>query len=235
MGALSAQLGASMLGAVMSSVVLELLRASGETEDTIGEIMSRYALVGDDWDDDDEFEGSIGEEYEIFGEDDDDVLDELISGAGDTDIIGATPAQKRAAAKRKAAVKKLAYRKAAAVVKRKLSSRRRNPLGFVPTSIGAGVTLQVPSSPQNLFRPERLVIPSDIAFDFGVTDIKVGNVSQLVQSAELPAAIFTEVAIDTDVNWDTAEIGNQVSLSLRNKTAGAVEFTGALLGTIAKR
>lgn len=191
--------------------------------------MSEYDIIGDllDDDDDDEFEGAIGAD-----DDDDDVLEELISGAGNTDIIGKKAATKRI---KLALYKKLMRKRAGAVVKRGLSSRRRNPLGFVPTSVGAGVTSQIPSSPQNLFRPERLVIPSDVAFDFGVSDIKVGNVSQLVQSAEVPAAIFSEVSIDTDVYFDTAEIGNQVSVNVRNKSAGAIEFTAALLGTIAKR
>lgn len=208
-------------------------------------------LAGDDDDDDDEFEGSIGDvdyiegddvDY-IEGDDDDDDDEELmealaVEGEGNTEIIGARRRRRRVVRRRprrRAARRRIAMRNSGYVRKVGLQSRRRNPLGFVPTSIGAGVTTQVPSAPQNLFRPERLVIPSDIAFDFGVADIKVGNVSQLVQSAELPAAIFSEVAIDTQVYFDTAEVGNQVSVQARNKSGAAIEFTAALLGTIAKR
>lgn len=193
-----------------------------------------YDILGDDFvygDDefDDEFEGAIGED------DDDEVLEALVEGAGDMEIVGAKRSKASRAKMLRALKGRIARKRASLVMKRGLETKRRYPLGIVPTSIGAGATVQVPSAPQALFRPERLVIPSDIAFDFGIADIKVGNTSQLVQAAEVPGAIFTEVSIDTDVTFDTAEIGNQVSVNARNKSGGAIEFTAALLGTIAKR
>lgn len=212
--------------------------------------MDEYDIVGD-WDDDDDF-GSIGQEDAadiLLGQEDDDeaLLEalavsgddaELIAGAGDTEIVGRRAARSPKArlrrARRKKALRKLAMRGAGAVISTGLNKRRRYPLGFVPTSIPASTSALVPSAPQNLFRPERLVIPSDIAFDIGVRDIKVGNQSQLVQSVEVPGALFSEVAIDTNVTFDTAEVGNQVSVDARNKTLAAIEFTAGLIGTVAK-
>lgn len=197
-----------------------------------------YDFIDGDYDDD---EGSIGySEAEFIGEDDDeDLLEAMaIAGAGDTEIIGRRGRRTRrgrAASIRAKELRKLAMRGAGAVVNRGLSRRRRYPLGFVPTNINAAATVLVPSAPQNLFRPERLVIPSDIAFDLGVVDIKVGNQSQLVQSVEVPAAVFSEVAEDTNITFDTAEVGNQISVQARNKSVAAVEFTAGLIGTIAKQ
>lgn len=125
-------------------------------------------------------------------------------------------------------------RNAGMVVDQQMTSKRRYPLGFVPTDVLTGQTLNIPAAPQNLFRPERLVIPSDIAFDFGVTDIKVGNTSQFVQNTEVPAVLFSEVAINTNVYFDSANIGNQVSVQVRNKSAGTLNFTAGLIGAIAK-
>lgn len=201
--------------------------------------MSSYDIVGGN-----DF-GSIGFEQLIGAVGDDDFLDALIegsaadlliSGDGSSEIIGAVAASraKTTAAKKAAALKALAMKNAGAVVNRGLDRRRRYPLGFVPTAVAAATTVQIPSAPQNLYRPERLVIPSDIAFDAGVADIKVGNQSQLVQSVEVPAALFSEVAINTGVTFDTAEVGNQVSVNIRNKSASAFEFTAGLVGTIAK-
>lgn len=195
--------------------------------------MSVYDLIGLDDDDDDDDVGAIGADL-LIGEDDDgddEVLDALISGMGNTDIIGKRASKK---AKAKAALKRIARRRAGAIVKNPLERRRRYPLGFVPTSVATTVTSSIPAAPQNLFRPERLVIPSDIAFDFGVPDVKVGNTSQFVQNVEVPGAIFSEVAIDTGVHFDTAEVGNQISCQVRNKSAVTVEFSAAVLGTIAK-
>lgn len=177
--------------------------------------------------------GSIGYDASLIGDDPDALLEalavsgmsDIFSGDGSSEIIGAAP---------NAALKQIAMRNAGAVVQRELDRRRRYPLGVVPTSITAGTQSQIPASPQNLFRPERLVIPSDIAFDSGVVDIKVGNVSQFVQSAEVPGALFSEVAINTGVNFDTAEIGNQISATIRNKSGATIEFSAGFVGTIAK-
>lgn len=185
--------------------------------------------------------GSIGYDASLIGDDPDALLealavsggldDLLISGAGNTEIIGAVNAQAQA---RRRALSAVAKRNSGAVVQRELDRRRRYPLGVVPTTITSGTQSQIPASPQNLFRPERLVIPSDIAFDSGVVDIKVGNISQFVQSAEVPGALFSEVAINTGVNFDTAEIGNQISATIRNKSAVTFEFSAGFVGTIAK-
>lgn len=183
--------------------------------------MSQYDIIG--YDDDDI--GGIGA--------DDDLLDALVSGDGSSEIIGADLLV-GAAPNKQAMLRALARRKAGAVVHRQLDRKRRYPLGFTVTSVGAGASATIAALPQALFRSERLVIPSDIAFDLGVTDVKVGNTSQFAQNAEVPGAIFSEVAIDTRVGFDTAEVGNQISVAVRNKTLAAVEFTAALLGTIAK-
>ena len=184
---------------------------------------------------------------DLIGDGEDQALLEAltVSGAGDTelvggiaDLIGAANPQAAAAAIKRAKMQKalhnIAMRNAGAVMTRGLDRRRRYPLGFVPTVIAAATSSQIPAAPQNLFRPERLVIPSDIAFDTGVRDIKVGNISQLVQSVEVPGALFSEVAINTGVTFDTAEVGNQVSVDVRNKSALPFEFSAGLVGAIAK-
>lgn len=195
-----------------------------------------FDIVGDD--DDDDY-GSIGMDPQFVGDDMSFLnslvsgdLDALISGDGTSEIIGAARGGNNA--KKKAALAKLAMRSAGAVIKRGLDRRRRYPLGVVPTTITSGNTSTIPTTPQNLFRPERLVIPSDIAFDIGVTDVKVGNQSQFVETSEVPGALFSEVAINTGVTFDTAEIGNQISVALRNKSLTDVEFTAGFVGTIAK-
>lgn len=198
-----------------------------------------FDIVGDEyddengsigWDDEDDF---IGEDYEDLVEGD--LEDLLVSGDGTSEIIGASRRRRRRRSPRgRRAMRALAMRNAGAVVNRGLDRRRRYPLGFIPTDIAAAATELIPSTPQNLFRPERLVIPSDIAFDAGIRDVKVGNQSQFVETSEVPGSLFSEVAINTGVTFDTAEIGNQISVDVRNKSAALFEFTAGLVGTIAK-
>jgi hypothetical protein len=198
--------------------------------------------------DDDDF-GEIGADLdlvagmgtsEIVGAEDDEEHEEW---GADEDLLNALSIgaarrgkHKKANAFRRAAQKIAAFRKvdpgAVAIRQRDLNKRRRFPLGFQPTTVAAGATSNIPAAPQDMFRPERLVIPSDIAFDFGVQDVKVGNTSQLVSGGEVPAAIFTEVSIDTHVHFKTAEIGNQISVSVRNKTTGEIEFSAGIIGTV---
>lgn len=194
--------------------------------------MSEYEIVGQS----DDILGAIGANL-LIGQSggDDAILEALISGAGVSEIVGDAGGSTVQNPARQAVVQNVLKNTAGAVIKNQLNRRRRYPLGFVPTTVPAATQLNIPSAPQNLFRAERLIIPSDIAFDFGVRDVKVGNQSQLAQSVEVPGAMFSEVAIDTNVNFDTAEVGNQISIDVRNKTvADAIEFTGSLMGTIAK-
>jgi hypothetical protein len=202
-----------------------------------GENLMSFDIVGDD----DDY-GAIGLDPQFVGGDDlsylnslvSGELDALISGDGTSEIIGAASGKRAQDAKKAAALKQLAMRSAGAVIKRGLDRRRRYPLGVVPTTITSGDTETIPTTPQNLFRPERLVIPSDIAFDVGVTDVKVGNQSQFVETSEVPGSLFSEVAINTGVTFDTAEIGNQISVQIRNKSLSDVEFVAGFVGTIAK-
>lgn len=207
--------------------------------------MDEYDIIGDDYDDDEE--GSVGStEYDIVGddddEDDDDLLDALevdVSGLGNTEIVGVGARRrprlrKRRRRSRRSAIRKILNRAGAVIEKNPLTRRRRYLLGFSPTVVAASGSVIIPAAPQNLFRAERLVIPSDIAFDLGIQNIVVGTQNQFAQAVEVPAAVFSEVAIDTHVVFDTAEVGNQIALDVRNKTGASVEFTAAMLGTLAK-
>jgi len=201
------------------------------------------AIAGDD-NMDDEYEEIVGELLDDDDDDDDfDDDDEDVEGdeydeelIGDQEIIGRKrPKRRRSRSRsRKALLRRIMARRAGAVVNKGLSSRRLYPLGFTRTAVAAAASSIVPASPQNLFRPQRLVIPSDIAFSFGLQDIKVGSQSQLVQSVEIPAAMFSEVAVGTQMMFDTAQVGNQVSVDVINNSGASVNFTGALLGTVAK-
>lgn len=200
--------------------------------------------------DDDDF-GEIGAELdlvagtgtaEIVG-DDDEFGDDF---EGEEDLlhalsVGAARQAKRGQHRKASALHRMArkihaYRKidpgAVTIKHGDLNKRRRFPLGFQPTTVAAGATSNIPAAPQDMFRPERLVIPSDTAFDFGIQDVKVGNTSQLVSGGEVPAAMFTEVSIDTHVHFKTAEIGNQLSVAVRNKTAAPIEFSAGVVGTV---
>lgn len=124
----------------------------------------------------------------------------------------------------------LAERNASALVSRAPTKSREYPLGFPETSILAGDTANVVTFPQIPFRGERLVIPSDIAGLFVIDDIKVGKNSQLVAQNPLPARAFTEVAVGVGLHLDTAQVSQQITLSVRNVSGQTAVFRGMLIG-----
>jgi hypothetical protein len=187
---------------------------------------SRHDLLAG-YDDDDA--GSIGGDgtTEIVGADDLDVL----LGADDLDLLMGAAAPQR---QRPAAVMHRARQidpNAVAVIQRRLSTRRKFPLGFPVVAIPAGGSALLETNPQFVFRPERLVVPSDIAFDIRLQDVKVGTQSQFVSTDPVPAAVFSEVAINTGISFKTAEIGNGVSFTAINIAAQQTLFSAAIIGT----
>ncbi len=162
--------------------------------------------------------GMVGAD-EIVGSEDD-LVEELV-GAG-YDIVGAH-------------VKAAQIRgQGAQRVVRKVEERRRILLcPFGPNVLAAGASANIQVQPQDLFRPERLVIPSDLAFFFALTDFKIGQKSVFTAAGQLPCATFTEPAQGVRLLPDTSNVGNVVTLAVTNIDAASRTFRAAIIGTAA--
>jgi len=125
----------------------------------------------------------------------------------------------------------LAARHAAMVVPRQATKSREYPLGFPTTTIKAGTTTTVSAQPQVPFRGRRLVIPSDIAGSVLINDVKVGKNSMFPTSNPVPGRTFTELGVGVDLNLDTAQISQLVSLNVSNTSLADITFNAALIGT----
>jgi len=75
------------------------------------------------------------------------------------------------------------------------------------------------------------VIPSDIAGALLVNDLKVGKNSQFATQGPVPARVYSEFGVGVDMNLDTAQISQQISLNVTNTSGAAVTFNAAILGT----
>ena len=198
-------------------------------------------MYGDLLDGDD----SSGYEYtEIMGDgsdgsDGDDILGELLGDStdgafvGDDAALGAAVRKKRASAAKQAMARDLMRRRVASgALLRSVAPRnaREYALGLGSTSVAGNSSANINVQPQVIFRPERLVIPSHIAVDFLITDIKVGKNSQLVSTGALPAVMFTEQAFGVRLKMDTAQISMFVTVSVTNENPSARKFQGGLVG-----
>ena len=172
---------------------------------------------------------------EILGDllDGDDSEGEFVGDDSGDDILGAILAKQKGNAKKQAMARDLLRRRVqAGALLRSVSPRssREYALGLGSTSVAGNSSANINVQPQVIFRPERLVVPSNIAVDFLITDIKVGKNSQLVSTGALPAVMFTENAFGVRLKMDTAQISMFVTISVTNQNPAARNFQGGLVG-----
>lgn len=146
-------------------------------------------------------------------------------------IVGADSATEQA--NQAAFVRQLAARNASAVMPRPVTKSREYPIGFPTTTIASNTTNNAISiQPQVPFRGRRVIIPSDIAGAVLINDIKVGKNSMLAStSGPLPGRMFSEFAVGVDLNLDTAQISQQVTLSVSNISLASLTFNAGMIGT----
>jgi len=98
------------------------------------------------------------------------------------------------------------------------------------TTVAAGATGTLQNNPQRLFKPSRLVIPSDVAGLFSVLNLFVGVKPQLVATGGMPARLFSEASFDSGFEGDTAQISQAVSVQVQNNSLGTAPIQGAMRG-----
>ena len=76
---------------------------------------------------------------------------------------------------------------------------------------------------------KRLNVDPSIAQYFRVTEIKIGNRSQLAASGDLPASMFSSLAL-WEIDFDVCESGTYVTVSVRNVDSAAHDFAAGFIG-----
>jgi|WetSurMetagenome_2_1015567.scaffolds.fasta_scaffold06777_3 hypothetical protein len=193
-----------------------------EGEDMAG--LDRSEIMGDVGED--EILGDLLDGDELEGDDD---------SLGSEAFVGAAARRRRSkssASKRAMARDLLRRRVQSGTLLRSVTPRssREYALGLGSTAVSGNSSANINVQPQVIFRPERLVVPSNIAMDFLITDIKVGKNSQLVSTGALPAVMFTENAFGVRLKMDTAQISMFVTISVTNQNPNARNFQGGLVG-----
>lgn len=104
-------------------------------------------------------------------------------------------------------------------------------IGFGPAAVNALSTAIFQAQPQLIFRGSRLIVPSSLANNFVINDIRVGKDSQAVSANPIPAATFSELAVGVALGLDTATPGILITLSTSNTTNAQQTFSASLIGT----
>lgn len=108
---------------------------------------------------------------------------------------------------------------------------RRYAIGFNQT-VTAGATVSIVQRLQECFRPDKLVIPSNIGVDFLIQRILVGAQNQSVVAAgAISAAAFSEAAQENLLFFDLVKPGIDFTLEVTNTSAGDLNFNATFFGT----
>lgn len=110
------------------------------------------------------------------------------------------------------------------------SKSREYVVGFDVTPVTGLGSQPIAKQPQVLFRPERIIVPSNVAFDFMITDVKIGKNSQFTASGEVSAVTFIESAFGVRLKMDTCQISMQIIISVRNLSANDRNFMASIIG-----
>jgi hypothetical protein len=180
-----------------------------------------YDSAGDDMD------VVLGDDDEMAGAD----IEDILAGQFMDIVAGARHKPKKQQALKRVMAERLM--KHGALVREMGPTKAREwNLGFdSETPIAAGQTRQVINRPQVVFRGERLIVPSDFAGQFLIRDIIVGNKSQFAATGAVPARAFQENAVGGRLALDTAQISQNIVLSVENIGTTDQRFVATLVGT----
>lgn len=188
--------------------------------------------------------GMLGEDI-ISGADDFDLVSGLDDeSAGELELIaGAIQAAQQQTAQNKQAnnnVKKALMQKVMAekiaqgstlVREKPITKGRTVPLGFdSETPIDAGQTRRITTRPQVVFKGVRPIVSSDIAGSFMLQDIIIGKNSQFAASGPVPARVFEGNSFGVELDLDTAQIGQDITMYVTNISSAPVRFIATLIG-----
>ena len=112
-----------------------------------------------------------------------------------------------------------------AVVQSAPTQGRRQNLGFSSTSVTSLATTNAESAPQTIFRPDRLFIPSSNTASFNVASVVIGNLNQFVNDKACPSAMFSELAVNADVEYDTSPAAVTIAVGLTSLDTTATRST----------
>lgn len=113
-----------------------------------------------------------------------------------------------------------------------LGGQKNHVLGFGLTSIQPESSANINVQPHIRFKPERLVIPPEIAADFLIAGIQVGGRNQLISAAAIPAMAFSDPSGTAKLELDVCEKGEFIMISVANiRGGGPRNFTAAIFGS----
>jgi hypothetical protein len=109
-------------------------------------------------------------------------------------------------------------------------SRYDYVLGFGSSTVKGEGMLVVSVRPSVAFRPSRVVIPQDIAKNFLVTSLKIGEAEQLSSVGATPAVLFGDLSYGPRLLMDVAHTTDIIALTLVSQSDSEQVFQAGMYG-----
>jgi len=113
--------------------------------------------------------------------------------------------------------------------------KRFFPLGFPTTRLRPGDVATLASTPQVPFLGRQLIIPSALAKDLILLDLRVGRQSIFTSWHPAPATGFTEIGFPVELEMPRSKPGEIVTLHLENTSDHEVIVNAVLMGSVKRR
>lgn len=166
------------------------------------------------------------------GMDELDALDRVASGDLTAILSGdLTPNGLPGGMDKDALIRQLLARQAVLTGEYKATKGREYPIGFGPVTVAAGGIATITVQPQIVFRPERLIVPSDIAGQFDFLQIIVGKNPQVAGNGPIACRTFDEQSVGVRLRMDTCQISQQLILQVQNTGGAPAAFRATMIGT----
>lgn len=115
------------------------------------------------------------------------------------------------------------------------SSPRREYAQVLPCTslaVTAGAQREISLNPQRPFRPEKFRASSThTAPFFVITAYSIGQDNQFVGPGSIPVDLFSEVALYSQIEAYTANLGSLITLTVQNIDGNTRDFRAAFFGT----
>jgi hypothetical protein len=108
------------------------------------------------------------------------------------------------------------------------------PLNFGGTVVAAGAQATFTARPQKTFKAQRIACPSFLAQNFQLESFRIGTNDQVADASGIGVnlQVFSEVSQNTMVEYDTACVGIDVTVTVRNISAQDATFYLTVLGPV---
>lgn len=105
-------------------------------------------------------------------------------------------------------------------------------LPFTSLAVLTGATREIQVQPQRPFRPEKFRASSThTAPFFVITAYSIGQDNQFVGPGSIPCDLFSEVALYSQIEAYTANLGSLITMTVQNIDANTRDFRAAFFGT----